>query len=74
MTMAMKMRDERKAGWADGLAKGRAEGRAEGHAEGRSESHTEIVKRMRARGLGLEEISDLIGLAVPEVKRLAEME
>ena len=66
MTLAMKMLDERKDAFEQGEARGRAEG----------ERSTQIktIKRMLARGLSLEEISDMIGLELDEAERLAKQE
>ena len=70
MTLAMKMMDERK----DAFEQGEARGRAKGRAEGRTDEQTKIVKRMLARGLSLEEISDMIDVGLDEVKKLSEQE
>ena len=76
MTLAMKMMDERKEAFEQGQARGRAEGRAEGRVEGQAEgeraSQIKTIKRMLSRNMSLEEISDMIGLDLEEVKRLAE--
>ena len=63
MTLAMKLQDERWLGSEEGLQEG-----------GRRERDLKIVKRMISRGLSLEEISDMIGLNLTEVKGLAEQE
>ncbi len=70
MTLAMKMMDERK----DAFEQGEARGRAKGRAEGRTDEQIKIVKRMLARGLSLEEISDMIDVGLDEVKKLTEQE
>ena len=49
-----------------------AEGRAEGRAEGERASQIKTIKRMLSRGLSLEEISDMVGLELDEVKKLVE--
>lgn len=72
MTLAMKMMDERKEAFEQGQARGRAEGRVEGQAEGERASQIKTIKRMLSRNMSLEEISDMIGLDLEEVKRLAE--
>ena len=66
MTMTMKMMDERKEAFEQGEARGRAEG------ERRNQIKT--IKRMLSRGLSLEDISDMIGLELEEVKKLAAQE
>ena len=68
MTLAMKMMDERKEAFEQGQARGRAEGRAEGERA----SQIKTIKRMLSRNMSLEEISDMLGLDLEEVKRLAE--
>ena len=44
----------------------------EGQAEGERASQIKTIKRMLSRDMSLEEISDMIGLDLEEVKRLAE--
>ena len=66
MTLAMKMMDERKEAFEQGEARGRAEG------ERRNQIKT--IKRMLSRGLSLEDISDMIGLELEEVEKLAAQE
>ncbi len=56
MTLAMKMMDERK----------------EAFEQGQRASQIKTIKRMLARGLSLEEISDMIGLELDEAERLAK--
>ena len=65
MTLAMKMMDERKDAFEQGEAS---------RAEGRTDEQIKIVKRMLARGLSLEEISDMIDVGLDEVKKLSEQE
>lgn len=82
MTLAMKMMDERKEAFEQGEARGRVTGRAEGEAaglakgraEGERTSQVKTIKRMLSRGLSLEDISDMIGLELEEVKKLAGQE
>ncbi len=64
MTLAMKMMDERKEAFEQGEARD--------WAEGERASQIKTIKRMLSRGLSLEEISDMIGLELEEVKRLGE--
>ena len=70
MTLAMKMMDERK----EAFEQGQARGRAEGESKGRTKEQAKIIKRMLSRGLSLEDISDMIGLELEEVKKLAAQE
>lgn len=58
MTLAMKMMDERK----------------EAFEQGQRASQIKTIKRMLARGLSLEEISDMIGLELDEAERLVKQE
>ena len=44
----------------------------EGQAEGERASQIKTIKRMLSRDMSLEEISDMLGLDLEEVKRLAE--
>ena len=62
MTMTMKMMDERKEAFEQGESKGRTKEQAK------------IIKRMLSRGLSLEDISDMIGLDLEEVEKLAGQE
>ena len=45
-------------------------GHEEGVAEGREEAKLEVAKRMLAAGMAVEQISELSGLALDEVKKL----
>ena len=49
---------------------GHEEGLAEGREEGREEAKLEVAKRMLAAGMAVEQISELSGLALDEVKKL----
>ena len=66
MTIAMKMMDERKEAFEQGEARGRA--------EGERANQIKTIKRMLSRGMSLEDISDMIGLELEEVKKLAAQE
>ncbi len=76
MTLAAKLEDVRFIAHKEGVEEGRAEGRAEGHAAGRAEGEHSamvgLVKRLLERQKTLEEIADLCGLDVDEVKKIAE--
>lgn len=56
-------------GMAKGLEQGRAEGRAEGMAEDMQKGRAEIVRAMLAKGMDIETISDLTGLAADDIKK-----
>lgn len=53
------------------LADERYEGKMEGLAEGRAEERLEVVSRMLSRGYSPEQISDILGIQLDEVKALA---
>lgn len=57
-------------GRAQGIAEGRAQGIAEGRAEGRADGIKQIAKKMRTAGQSLEEISQLTGISLDELKQL----
>lgn len=46
------------------------EGRLEGRQEGILEAQTALVRRMKQRGLSLEEIADLSGITIKELQNL----
>ena len=54
----------------EGLAEGRAEGRAEGLAEGREEERLTNARRMKAKGFSEEDIADITGLTIEEIRNL----
>ena len=60
----------RAVGRAEGLAEGLAEGRAEGRAEGLMEGKALIAKKMKEKGIALEEISQITEIPVSEIKLL----
>jgi predicted transposase/invertase (TIGR01784 family) len=45
------------------------EAKAEGREEGREELKLELVPRMIARGMTIEEVAELLGLAIAQVKQ-----
>ena len=47
------------------------EAKEEGRQEGRQEAKREMVPRMLARGLNAEQVADLLGLAVEQVRQVA---
>lgn len=57
-------------GLAEGLAKGRAEGRAEGLAKGESDAKTAIASKLIAKGMKLEEVSEITGLTIVELNQI----
>ncbi len=53
-----------------GREEGLAEGRAEGRAEGMKENNRDIARKMLSRGMCVEDIADITGLSVDELKAL----
>ena len=53
-----------------GLEKGRAEGRAEGFAEGEKQRSVDIARKMKAKGMSGEEISEMTGLPLSDIQNL----
>ena len=53
-----------------GMAKGRAEGRVEGRAEGERNERLKNARAMKAKGYPAQDIADITGLGVEEIKRL----
>ena len=60
----------REEGLEEGLAKGREEGRAEGREEGRAEGIALVAKAMYAKGMDVDTIASMVGMAKDEVERL----
>ena len=72
----------RKIGYAEGNAEGRAEGReegreegraeglAEGLAEGRSKERSEIIVQLHSKGMGPEQISEMLDIAQEEIQSI----
>lgn len=73
-----KERKEAERGRAEGLEKGLAEGRAEGRAEGLEKGRAEgtkqaqidIARKLKDRGCAVEEIADITGLTLNELKEI----
>ena len=53
-----------------GIAEGRAEGIAEGRAEGEHKKAIEMAQKLKAKGFSDEDIADITGLTLSEIKRL----
>ena len=68
MTLTAKLKDERWIGRQEGLEEGLAKGRAEGEQS----AMTGLIKRLLERHKTLEEIADICGLDLDEVKKIAE--
>ncbi len=49
---------------------GREEGRAEGLAEGRKRERMETARKMKAKGMDLEDIADVTGMSIDEISML----
>ena len=54
----------------EGLAKGREEGLAKGREEGRAEGIALVAKAMYAKGMDVNTIASMVGMAKDEVERL----
>ncbi len=52
----------------------KAEGRQEGRQEGREALQLELVLRMLARGMTQQEVADLLGLTLAQVRQIAQAE
>ena len=50
---------------------GKEEGREEGRLEGKQEAKLELVPAMLARGMSVEEVSELLGLTEEQVNQAA---
>ena len=57
-------------GFAEGRVKGRAEGREEGRAEGELNTNCENARKMKAKGLAIEDIAEITGLSTEEIDHL----
>lgn len=57
-------------GYAEGMEKGLAEGRAEGRAEGLAEGEANLIKRMLANGMSVQEIAAMTGYASGKIEQL----
>ena len=66
----------REEGLEEGLAKGReeglAKGREEGLAKGRAEGIALVAKAMYAKGMDVDTIASMVGMAKDEVERLCK--
>ena len=58
------------AGFDKGLAKGIEKGIATGKKEGRKDKAVEIAKKMKNKGILLEEIEEITGLSKEEIEKL----
>ena len=61
---------EREEGRLEGRAEGREEGRAEGRAEGLAEGIRTTAKGMKEKGIDLQTIADITGLALADIQDL----
>ena len=57
-------------GLAEGRAEGREQGRAEGREEGREEGRADVARKMKARGMAIEDISEMTGLSIEAIDLL----
>ena len=66
------MRGAEMKGRKEGEAKGRAEGEAKGRAEGRADERNAIARKLKAMGLGNDDIAKATGLTTEEVADLVD--
>ena len=57
-------------GHAEGLAQGHAEGLAQGHAEGIHEAQLSMARKLKEKGLPVEDIAVITGLSAEELSNL----
>ena len=60
----------REEGRAEGREEGRKEGRAEGREEGRAEGREMVAKMMYAKGIDVDVIASMTGMAIDKIKAL----
>ena len=56
----------------EGRAEGREEGRAEGREEGRAEGIAMVAKMMYAKGIDVDVIASMTGMAIDKIKALCQ--
>ena len=62
----------REEGRAEGREEGRKEGRAEGREEGRAEGIAMVAKMMYAKGIDVDVIASMTGIAIDKIKALCQ--
>lgn len=62
----------REEGREEGRAEGREEGKEEGRAEGRMNEKYENARKMKSKGFSLEDISEITGLSIDEIKTISD--
>ena len=62
----------REEGRKEGRAEGREEGRAEGREEGRAEGIAMVAKMMHAKGIDVDVIASMTGMAIDKIKALCQ--
>ena len=72
MVLATRIKDARRAGYAEGEAKGRADGLAEGEAKGESKKSRETAIKMLKKHKPLSEIKEFTDMSEEEIVRLAK--
>lgn len=65
---AIKTAEKKK--YAEGVVEGLAKGMAKGRIEGRAEGRAEVAKKMLAKGIPAETLTELTGLTKDEIKAL----
>lgn len=66
------LEEGRAEGREEGREEGRAEGREEGRAEGRMNEKYENARKMKSKGFSLEDISEITGLSIDEIKTISD--
>ena len=72
MVLATRIKDARRAGYAEGEAKGRADGLAEGEAKGEAKKRRETAIKMLKKHKPLSEIKEFTDMSEEEIVRLAK--
>ena len=65
-------KEGREEGRKEGRAEGREEGRAEGREEGRAEGIAMVAKMMYAKGIDVDVIASMTGMAIDKIKALCQ--
>ena len=70
MLLEEMMRDEHKAGIAEGIAKGMAEGIAKGRIEGKTDLTVEVVRQNKAKGRTVAEIAEFLNEDIDKISAI----
>ena len=66
------LQDAKAEGREEGREEGRKEGRAEGREEGRAEGIAMVAKMMYAKGIDVDVIASMTGMAIDKIKALCQ--